>query len=68
MKKPGCSKCNETSLQGRCFIDEETGLLCVNLQKKIDLPKHKNVLVPKVCLNCGTTEWTTICTDEIDNN
>ena len=29
MKKPGCSKCEETTVQGRAYIDEKTGLLCV---------------------------------------
>lgn len=64
MKKPGCSKCDETSLTGECYIDEESGLLCVNLVKKIDLPKGKKVLVPIVCTTCGTTEWKCIDTEE----
>ena len=64
MKKPGCNKCEETQTQGRCYIDEETGLLCVTLTKKIELPKNKKVLVPQICNNCGTTEWITIDTSE----
>ena len=64
MKKPGCSKCNEKEMQGECFIDSESGLLCVNLKEKIDLPKGKKVLVPKICPECGTTEWITIDTCE----
>ena len=64
MKKPGCSKCNEAQVQGRCYIDEETGLLCVELAKKIELPKGKKVLVPQICTECGTTEWITIDTCE----
>ena len=66
MKKPGCSKCNEKEIQGRTYIDEETGLLCVHLEEKIDFPKGKKILVPKICPICGTTEWTTIdtCEDE----
>ena len=25
MKKPGCNKCAETTVQGRAYIDSETG-------------------------------------------
>lgn len=64
MKKPGCNKCQETQIQGRCYIDPESGMLCVNLEKKIDLPKGKKVLVPQICTTCGTTEWITIDTEE----
>ncbi len=64
MKKPGCSKCDKTAVQGRCYIDKETGLLCVTLEKKIDLPKGKKILVPQICTTCGTTEWITIDTEE----
>ena len=60
MKKPGCSKCSETTLQGRAYIDTETGLLCVSLEEKYDKPEGLKVLVPFVCTNCGTTEWKTI--------
>lgn len=63
MKKPGCSKCQESQIQGRCYIDDETGLLCVTLEKKIDLPKGKKILVPQICTVCGTTEWITIDTE-----
>lgn len=62
MKKPGCSKCQETQIQGRCYIDKESGLLCVTLEHKIDLPKGKKILVPQICTTCGTTEWITIDT------
>lgn len=60
MKKPGCSKCEESTRQGRAYIDTETGLLCVSLEEKYEKPKGKKVLVPYVCTNCGTTEWKTI--------
>ena len=62
MKKPGCNKCEETQIQGRCYIDKDTGLLCVTLEQKIDLPKGKKILVPQICTTCGTTEWITIDT------
>ena len=67
MKKPGCNKCQETQIQGRCYIDADSGMLCVTLEKKIDLPKGKKVLVPQICTTCGTTEWITIDTDENKN-
>lgn len=63
MKKPGCSKCEEQK-QGRAYIDEESGLLCVSLEEKYDKPKGLKVLVPFVCTQCGTTEWKTISSDE----
>ena len=37
MKKPGCNKCEETQIQGRCYIDPESGMICVTLEKKIEL-------------------------------
>lgn len=51
-------------MQGKCYIDEESGMLCVTLEKKIELPKNKKVLVPQICTECGTTEWITIDTTE----
>lgn len=60
MKKPGCNKCNETTKQGRAYIDESTGLLCISLEEKYDKPAGLKVLVPFVCTTCGTTEWLTI--------
>jgi len=27
MKKPGCNKCAETTVQGKAYIDKETGLI-----------------------------------------
>ena len=65
MKKPGCNKCAETTIQGRAYIDENTGLLCVSLEEKYDKPEGLKVLVPFVCTNCGTTEWKTI--DSLEN-
>lgn len=35
MKNNGCSKCDETSVEGRAYIDEKTGLLCVDLQSSV---------------------------------
>lgn len=64
MKKPGCSKCEETTVQGRAYIDEESGLLCVSLEEKYEKPKGLKVLVPFVCTTCGTTKWKTIDTEE----
>ena len=64
MKKPGCSKCEETTVQGRAYIDEESGLLCVSLEEKYEKPKRLKVLVPFVCTTCGTTERKTIDTEE----
>lgn len=64
MKKPGCSKCEETTVQGRAYIDEKNGLLCVSLEEKYEKPKGLKVLVPFVCTTCGTTEWKTIDNEE----
>lgn len=64
MKKPGCSKCDETTVQGRAYIDPDTGLLCVSLEEKYEKPKGLKVLVPFVCTTCGTTEWKTIDSEE----
>ena len=64
MKKPGCNKCEETTVQGRAYIDKDTGLLCVSLEEKYEKPKGLKVLVPFVCTTCGTTERKTIDTEE----
>lgn len=64
MRKPGCSDCNEKAVQGKAYIDQETGLLCVSLEEKYEKPKGKKVLVPFVCPTCGTTEWKTIDHEE----
>ena len=64
MKKTGCSKCEETTVQGRAYIDENTGLLCVSLEEKYEKPQGLKVLVPFVCTTCGTTEWKTSDTEE----
>lgn len=64
MKNKGCSKCEETTVQGRAYIDESSGLLCVSLEEKYEKPKGLKVLVPFVCTTCGTTEWKTIDTEE----
>ncbi|CDF10823.1 unknown [Mycoplasma sp. CAG:776] len=64
MQKPGCSKCAETTVQGRAYIDKKTGLLCVTLDEKYEKPEGLKVLVPFICTTCGTTEWKTIDTIE----
>lgn len=64
MKKPGCSKCKETTVQGRAYFDPDTNLLCVSLEEKYDKPTNLNVLVPFVCTTCGTTEWKTVNGEE----
>lgn len=64
MKKPGCSKCAETTVQGKAYFDEESGLLCVSLEEKYEKPQGLKVLVPFICTNCGTTEWKTIDSSE----
>ena len=46
MKKPGCSKCEETTVQGRAYIDEKTGLLCVSLEEKYEKPQGLKVQYP----------------------
>jgi len=60
MKNNGCSKCQETTVQGKAYIDPETNLLCVSLEEKYDKPEGLKVLVPFICTNCGTTTWKTI--------
>lgn len=62
--KLGCSKCEKTTVQGRAYIDENTGLLCVSLEEKYEKPNGLKVLVPFVCTNCGTTTWKTIDKEE----
>lgn len=64
MKGLGCSKCAETTRQGKAYIDEKTGLLCVTLEEKYEKPEGLKVLVPFICTNCGTTTWKTIDSKE----
>lgn len=68
MAKFGCSKCEETSVQGKAYFDSETGLFCVTLEEKYDKPDNLNVLVPFVCTTCGTTTWKTICPENERKN
>ena len=63
MKNNGCSKCDETSVEGRAYIDEKTGLLCVDLQSSV-IPEGKDVLIPVVCTTCGSTTWKVKSTTE----
>lgn len=64
MKNNGCSKCAKATRQGKAYIDEATGLLCVALEEKYDKPKGLKILVPFICTNCGTTTWKVIDTSE----
>ena len=58
MKNNNCSDCDEKSVEGRAFIDKETGLLCVDLTQQ-NYPTNKDILVPYVCTTCGETTWKT---------
>jgi len=65
LKGANCGSCDD-SIQGRAYIDKKTGLLCVSLEEKYNKPKDLKVLVPFVCITCGTTEWKTIDSEEND--
>ena len=56
MKNCNCKDCEEKTVEGRAFIEKETGLLCVDLTKQ-DYPTNKDILVPYVCTTCGETTW-----------
>lgn len=56
MKNNNCSDCSSNSVEGRAFIDPETNLLCVDLERQ-DYPTDKDILVPYVCTTCGETTW-----------
>ncbi len=64
MKNNNCQDCQEKSVEGRAFIDKETGLLCVDLNSQNSYPCDKDVLVPYVCTTCGETTWKTKSTTE----
>ena len=64
MKNNNCQDCQEKSVEGRAYIDKETGLLCVLLTKANTYPEGKDVLVPYVCITCGETTWKTKSTTE----
>lgn len=66
MKNNHCSDCEEKSVEGRAFIDKETGLLCVDLTRQ-DYPTNHDLLVPYVCTTCGETSWKTKSKTEKDN-
>lgn len=63
----GCNSCAKTTVQGRAYIDETSGLLCVSLEEKYEKPVGLKVLVPFVCTTCGTTNWKTIDSKEDKN-
>lgn len=67
MKNNNCQDCQEKSVEGRAFIDQETGLLCVSLTKSNVYPDDKDVLVPYVCTTCGETTWKTKSATEKNN-
>ena len=54
MKNNNCQDCQEKSVEGRAYIDPETGLLCVDLTST-ECPEGKDILVPYVCTTCGET-------------
>ncbi len=58
MKNNNCSDCSCKTVEGRAYIDKETGLLCVDLTKQ-DYETDKDILVPYVCTTCGETTWKT---------
>jgi len=66
MKNCNCSDCDEKSIEGRAFIDKETGILCVDLTRQ-DYPVDKDILVPYVCTTCGETTWKTKSKTEKDS-
>jgi len=59
MKNNNCSDCSEKSVEGRAYIDKETGLLCVDLTNNKMPETDKDILVPYVCTTCGETTWKT---------
>ncbi len=64
MKNNNCQDCQEKSVEGRAYIDKETGLLCVDLTCPNEYPEGRDVLVPYVCTTCGETTWKTKSTTE----
>ena len=58
MKNNNCQDCQEKSVEGRAYIDSETGILCVDLTST-ECPEGKDVLVPYICTTCGETTWKT---------
>lgn len=42
MKNKNCGDCKD-SKQGKAYIDEETGLLCVKIEEKYEKPKGKKL-------------------------
>ncbi len=66
MKNCNCSDCDEKTVEGRAFIDQETGLLCIDLKRQ-DYPNENDLLVPYVCTTCGETTWKTKSKTEKDS-
>lgn len=56
MENNNCSKCDETTVEGRAFVDPETKMIYVDL-KATDIPEQLDILVPYVCTTCGATTW-----------
>lgn len=65
MKNNNCCDCKEKTIEGRAYLDEATGLICVDLNRH-DYPtdKTKDILVPYVCTTCGETTWKVKSQDE----
>ena len=63
MKNKNCGDCKD-SKQGKAYIDEETGLLCVKIEEKYEKPQGKKTLVPYICTKCGTVNWKCFDPDE----
>ena len=66
MGNNNCSDCAEKTVEGRAYVDPETGYLCVDLSKQ-DYPTDQDILVPYVCTTCGDTTWKTKSKTEKDN-
>ena len=59
MKNNECGGCKDAKF-GIAYIDPETGILCSKIDTGMKLPKGKKILAPKICTECGNTEWKTI--------
>ena len=60
--KNGCNSCSTKEEQAKVYIDKKTGLLCAEICEKYEKPKNTLVIVPFICVTCGTTKWKTIDT------
>jgi len=60
--KKGCNSCEDKAQQGKLYIDKESGLLCAEICEKYEKPEGTLVVVPFICVTCGTTTWKTVDT------